>query len=95
MEIGEGNTNEWYLGGISSNNSLCLMLTHSELANSENKEKVIKFLFRELIFKQSQLTNTLTILSGRRSQPCLFLISDKCRLRKFSKDLMNKLEQLC
>ena len=44
MEIGEGNTNEWYLGGICSNNSLCLMLTHSDLANSENKEKVISFL---------------------------------------------------
>jgi len=33
MEIGEGGTNSWYLGGISGNNALCIMLSLSE-ANS-------------------------------------------------------------
>ena len=37
MEIGEGLTNEWYMGGIAQNNALCIMLTHSDLASSENK----------------------------------------------------------
>lgn len=40
MEIGEGMTNSWYLGGICTNNALCVMLTNSDLATSENKEKV-------------------------------------------------------
>ena len=29
MEIGEGNTNTWYLGGISMNSSLCLVVSLS------------------------------------------------------------------
>jgi len=41
MEIGEGGTNVWYLGGIAQNNAECIILSHSELASSENREKVI------------------------------------------------------
>jgi hypothetical protein len=37
MEVGEGRTNEWYLGGISSTNALCVILSHSELSSSEKK----------------------------------------------------------
>lgn len=34
MEIGEGGTNVWYLGGIAQNNAECIILSHSELASS-------------------------------------------------------------
>ena len=44
MEIGEGKTNEWYLGGVANTNMLCILLSHSDLAASENKEKVNIFL---------------------------------------------------
>ncbi len=30
MEIGEGGTNVWYIGGISTNASLCLVVSLSE-----------------------------------------------------------------
>lgn len=29
MEIGEGGTNVWYLGGIAQNNAECIILSHS------------------------------------------------------------------
>lgn len=34
MEIGEGKTNEWYAGGITNTNMLCILISHSELAAS-------------------------------------------------------------
>ena len=61
MEIGEGGTNVWYLGGIAQNNAECIILSHSELASSENREKVlILFYFRVVSFKQSLHINTVT-----------------------------------
>lgn len=60
MEIGEGGTNVWYLGGIAQNNAECIILSHSELASSENREKVILTLnFRVVFFRQLQHTNTV------------------------------------
>lgn len=61
MEIGEGGTNVWYLGGIAQNNAECIILSHSELASSENREKVLfLFYFRVVSFKQSRHINTVT-----------------------------------
>ncbi len=61
MEIGEGGTNVWYLGGIAQNNAECIILSHSELASSENREKVILTLnFRVVFSRQLQHTNTVT-----------------------------------
>jgi len=40
MEIGEGGTNSWYLGGISTNNALCIILSLNDSNSSDNKEKV-------------------------------------------------------
>lgn len=61
MEIGEGGTNVWYLGGIAQNNAECIILSHSELASSENREKVILTLnFRVVFSSQLQHTNTVT-----------------------------------
>lgn len=37
MEIGEGNTNSWYLGGPGMNNAFCLVVSLSEANASENK----------------------------------------------------------
>lgn len=34
MEIGEGGTNVWYLGGISTNTSLCLVVSLNEANTS-------------------------------------------------------------
>ena len=41
MEIGQGGTNEWYAGGISLTNGLCLIISHSDV---ENKQKVNIFI---------------------------------------------------
>ena len=61
MEIGEGGTNVWYLGGIAQNNAECIILSHSELASSENREKVILTLnFRVVFSRLLQHTNTVT-----------------------------------
>ena len=43
MEIGEGNTNSWYLGGPAINSTFCLVVSLSEANNSENREKVLLF----------------------------------------------------
>jgi hypothetical protein len=42
MEIGEGGTNTWYLGGISTNSSLCLVVSLSETNSSDNRERVTR-----------------------------------------------------
>lgn len=61
MEIGEGGTNVWYLGGIAQNNAECIILSHSELASSENREKVaFLFYFRVASFRQLQHINIVT-----------------------------------
>ena len=64
MEIGEGGTNEWYIGGISLTNALCLILSHGDI---ENKQKVNYFLFRIVVFKLSQISNTPIISSEQGS----------------------------
>lgn len=37
MEIGEGLTSSWYLGGISVNSALCFIVSHADANVSENK----------------------------------------------------------
>ena len=37
MEIGEGATNSWYLGGIGTTNALCLIVTVSDTSSSDHK----------------------------------------------------------
>jgi len=40
MEIGEGGTSSWYLGGISTNNALCIIVSLNDSNSSDNKERV-------------------------------------------------------
>lgn len=40
MEIGEGLTQSWYLGGLPAGSALCVVVSLSEANNSENRERV-------------------------------------------------------
>ena len=51
MEIGEGGTQSWYLGGPATNSTFCVVVSLSEANNSENRERVHFFLDRMGKFK--------------------------------------------
>lgn len=67
MEIGEGNTNVWYLGGIALTNSLCIILSLSDQA-SDNKERstilqaITTFKYSDNIVRTKVSTITLDFL---------------------------------
>jgi protein transport protein SEC23 len=46
MEVGEGGTSSWYLGGVSVSSALCFVLSHAEANASENKERVTDCRYR-------------------------------------------------
>ena len=65
MEIGQGGTNEWYAGGISLTNGLCLIISHSDV---ENKQKVSIVIGRTVSFRLSLLLNIQITSSGPEYQ---------------------------
>ena len=69
MEIGEGLTNAWYLGGISPNAALCLMVSLSEANASENKERVLVGGRRPETFRPSRPSNGPTTSSAPGCRP--------------------------